>query len=147
MFTWIFNCSNGMHIFQAHNSTTFSAICNGTSWIAVRSPSSILSNSSMQQTPISAKTKDPPSNVTWPSKKPWETKKKLHGLKTSHSWLVFFFPPPGFRLMLMAFVPHVLSDGVGLISCDMFGCEEFLLMNQDRLCKTHVYNHSAKPCV
>ena len=47
----------------------------------------------------------------------------------------------------MAFVPHVLSDGVGLISCDMFGCEELLLMNQDRLCKTHVYNHSAKPCV
>ena len=34
-----------------------------TSWMAVRSPSSILSNSSMQQMPLSASTSAPPSNT------------------------------------------------------------------------------------
>ena len=38
--------------------------CSMTSWIAVLSWSFILSNSSMQQTPISDKTKAPPSKVT-----------------------------------------------------------------------------------
>ena len=37
-----------------------------TSWIATLSYSSILSNSSIQQIPLSAKTKAPPSNVIWP---------------------------------------------------------------------------------
>lgn len=40
--------------------------CSITSWIAVRSASAILSNSSMQQTPRSASTSAPPSNVISP---------------------------------------------------------------------------------
>ena len=40
--------------------------CSITSWIAVLSPSIILSNSSIQHTPWSAKTSDPPSNVISP---------------------------------------------------------------------------------
>ena len=35
--------------------------CSMTSWMAVRSDSSILSNSSMQQIPLSASTRAPPS--------------------------------------------------------------------------------------
>jgi hypothetical protein len=35
--------------------------CSMTSWIAVRSESSILSNSSIQQIPLSARTSAPPS--------------------------------------------------------------------------------------
>ena len=35
--------------------------CSITSWMEVRSDSSILSNSSMQQTPLSARTRAPPS--------------------------------------------------------------------------------------
>eukprot|EP00733_Pompholyxophrys_punicea_P002157 Pompholyxophrys_punicea_v1_NODE_1490_length_688_cov_3.650869.p2 type:complete len:103 gc:universal NODE_1490_length_688_cov_3.650869:318-626(+) len=38
--------------------------CSITSWMAVRSPSSILSNSSMQHTPISARTSAPPFNTS-----------------------------------------------------------------------------------
>ena len=37
--------------------------CSMTSWIAVRSPSSILSNSSIQQMPLSASTRAPPSST------------------------------------------------------------------------------------
>ena len=37
--------------------------CSITSWMAVRSPSSILSNSSMQQMPLSARTSAPPSST------------------------------------------------------------------------------------
>lgn len=40
--------------------------CSITSWIAVRSASAILSNSSMQQMPRSASTKAPPSRVISP---------------------------------------------------------------------------------
>mmetsp|Transcript_46916 Transcript_46916/g.92908 ORF Transcript_46916/g.92908 Transcript_46916/m.92908 type:complete len:264 (-) Transcript_46916:910-1701(-) len=40
--------------------------CSMTSWIAVRSFSSILSNSSMQQMPMSARTRAPPSRETSP---------------------------------------------------------------------------------
>ena len=40
--------------------------CSITSWMAVRSPSSILSNSSMQQMPWSASTRAPPSSVISP---------------------------------------------------------------------------------
>lgn len=40
--------------------------CSITSWMAVRSASAILSNSSMQQTPWSASTKAPPSRVISP---------------------------------------------------------------------------------
>jgi hypothetical protein len=36
------------------------------SWMAVRSPSSILSNSSMQQMPLSASTSAPPSSTCAP---------------------------------------------------------------------------------
>lgn len=38
--------------------------CSITSWILVLSLSSILSNSSMQQIPVSANTKAPPSNTS-----------------------------------------------------------------------------------
>ena len=38
--------------------------CSITSWIFVRSRSSILSNSSIQQIPVSANTKAPPSRTT-----------------------------------------------------------------------------------
>ena len=37
--------------------------CSMTSWMAVRSLSSILSNSSMQQMPLSARTRAPPSRT------------------------------------------------------------------------------------
>ena len=40
--------------------------CSITSWIFVLSLSSILSNSSMQQIPVSARTKAPPSKTTSP---------------------------------------------------------------------------------
>ena len=40
--------------------------CSITSWIAVRSASSILSNSSMQQIPLSASTSAPPSRTSSP---------------------------------------------------------------------------------
>ena len=40
--------------------------CSMTSWMEVRSPSNILSNSSMQQTPWSARTRAPPSRVISP---------------------------------------------------------------------------------
>ena len=41
--------------------------CSITSWIAVLSESSILSNSSMQQMPLSARTSAPPSVESWRS--------------------------------------------------------------------------------
>jgi hypothetical protein len=44
------------------HSNSHTVCCSMTSWIDVRSLSSILSNSSMQQTPMSANTKEPPGN-------------------------------------------------------------------------------------
>lgn len=52
------------HITRTH--VLFSFFCQLTSWIAVRSDSSILSNSSMAQMPLSARTRAPPSSAISP---------------------------------------------------------------------------------
>lgn len=50
----------------AHTLAMEMVCCSITSWMAVRSASAILSNSSIQQTPRSARTKAPPSKVISP---------------------------------------------------------------------------------
>ena len=59
--------SNNIHHKQCKPTLAMEMVCCSiTSWMAVRSPSIILSNSSMQQTPRSANTSAPPSSIISP---------------------------------------------------------------------------------